>query len=65
MISSIQFLFFGAARHGAAIGGAVAFGIAENTRCSTDVFSMLVHRPRRWPNIEPSLVERLVFAGLK
>ena len=27
------------------------------------VGSMLTHRLRRWPNIEPTLGERLVFAG--
>ena len=38
---------------------------------STNVGSMLVHRPRRWPNIEPTVIiialhwvtERLKFAG--
>ena len=25
---------------------------------------MLGHRLRRWPNIKPALVQRLVFAGL-
>ena len=24
---------------------------------------MLAHRLRRWPNIKPALVQRLVFAG--
>ena len=33
----------------------------ENTRRSPNVGLMLAHR---WPNIEPTLGERLVFAGL-
>ena len=35
-----------------------------NTRRSPNADSMLVHRLRRWPNIESALGERLVFAGL-
>ena len=30
---------------------------------SPDVSTMLAHRLRRWPNIVPTLSERLVFAG--
>ena len=26
---------------------------------------MLVHRLRRWPNINPALGERLLFAGMQ
>ena len=33
-----------------------------NTIHSTNVGSMLVQRRRRWANIEPTLVERLVFS---
>ena len=25
---------------------------------------MLAHRLRRWPNIEPALAQRIVFAGM-
>ena len=32
------------------------------TRHLTNVSLMLVHRLRRWPNIKPALVKRLVFA---
>ena len=34
-----------------------------NTRHSPNVASMLAHRLRRWPNIEATLGECLVFAG--
>ena len=33
------------------------------TICSPNVDSMLGQRQRRWPNIETTLGERLVFAG--
>ena len=33
----------------------------ENTSHSAIVGSMLVHRLRRWPNIEPTMVQCLVF----
>ena len=26
---------------------------------------MLAHRPRRWPNIKPALIQRLLFAGVR
>ena len=36
-----------------------------NTRhCTNDGF-MLAHRLRRWPNINPTFVQRLVFAGTR
>ena len=35
----------------------------SNTRRVSNVGSMLVHRMRRWPSIEPTLGERLEFAG--
>ena len=35
----------------------------EITRLSPKVVSMLGQRRRRWSNIEPTLAERLVFAG--
>ena len=35
-----------------------------NTRQWTNVGSMLAHRLRRWANIDPTLVEYLVFARL-
>ena len=38
-------------------------GLSANTRRLTDVGTMLVQRRRRWTNIEPALVQRLVFAG--
>ena len=38
-------------------------GTPENTRRQTNVGLMLGHRLRRWPNIKPTLVWRLVFAG--
>ena len=34
-----------------------------NTRRSPNDGTMLANRPRRWPNIVPTLGERLVFAG--
>ena len=34
-----------------------------DTRRSPSAVSMSVHRLRRWSNIEPALVQRLVFAG--
>ena len=37
--------------------------IPANTRRSPDIGSMLTHRLRRWPNIEPTLGECLEFAG--
>ena len=37
---------------------------ASNTRGSTKAGSMLAHRLRRWRNIEATLVEPLVFAGI-
>ena len=36
-----------------------------NTRHSAIVVSMLNHRLRRWPNIEPTMVQCLVFAVLQ
>ena len=36
---------------------------AANTRHSADVVSMLCHRLRRWPNIDPTFAQSLVFAG--
>ena len=36
---------------------------AANTRHSANVVSMLCHRLRRWPNIDPTLAQSLVFAG--
>ena len=36
---------------------------ATNTGRSRNAGSMLGHRLRRWPNIEPTLPESLVFAG--
>ena len=38
-------------------------GLPKNTRHLAIVGSMMVHRLRRWPNIEPTIVEYLVFAG--
>ena len=40
------------------------YRLTENTTQSAKVSSMLAYRPRRWPNIEPTLSECLVFAGL-
>ena len=37
--------------------------LAAHAKCLTDAGSMLVHRLRRWPNIETALVQHLVFAG--
>ena len=34
-----------------------------NTRRWTNVGLMLAHRLRRWANIKPTLIQRLVFAG--
>ena len=34
-----------------------------NARRSPNVESMLAHRLRRWPNTDPTLGQRLVFAG--
>ena len=36
-----------------------------NTKSLSKVGSMLAHRLRRWSNIEPTLGERLVFAGCR
>ena len=36
-----------------------------NTPSKHDVDPMLAHNMRRWPNIKPALVQRLVFAGLR
>ena len=33
-----------------------------NTRCWTDAGLMLAHRLRRWTNIKPAMVKRLVYA---
>ena len=38
--------------------------IPANTRRSPNVGLLLAHRLRRWPNINPTLGERLVFAGI-
>ena len=38
--------------------------IPANTRRSANVGLMLGQRRRRWPNIKPTLAERLVFAGM-
>ena len=38
--------------------------IPANTRRSAQVVSMLHQRRRRWANIETTLAERLVFAGI-
>ena len=35
-----------------------------NTKRSPNVGTMLAHRLRHWPNIVPTLGERLVFAGM-
>ena len=35
-----------------------------NTKHSPNAVSMLAHRLRRWPNIETTLGECLVFAGI-
>ena len=40
-------------------------GCTENTRHPTNAGLMLVHRLRRWPNINPTLVGCLVFADLR
>ena len=37
--------------------------IISNTRRWTNAGLKLAHRLRRWPNINPALVQRLVFAG--
>ena len=37
--------------------------IQANTKRSPNVGSMLAQRLRRWPNIQPTLDERLVSAG--
>ena len=42
----------------------VAGGIPSNTRHSPIVVSMLVHRLRRWPNIDPTMCDCFVFAGI-
>ena len=34
------------------------------TRTRPNAGSMLSHRLRRWPNIEPALVQRLVYVGV-
>ena len=36
---------------------------SSNTRSSSNAGLVLGQRRRRWPNIEPALDERLVFAG--
>ena len=38
--------------------------ITANTRRLTNAGAMLVQRRRRWTNIAPTLVERLVFADI-
>ena len=38
--------------------------VPANTRRLTNVDSILAHRLRRWPNIKPTLVHHLVFAGV-
>ena len=40
-------------------------GIRVNTRCSNNVGLMLSQRLRRWRNINPTLVEPLVFVGIR
>ena len=41
---------------------AVFHALQANTRYSPNAFSILVHRLRRWPNIEKALGEYPVFA---
>ena len=38
--------------------------IPTDTRRLTNAGSMFAHRLRRWTNIKPALVQRLVFAGI-
>ena len=38
--------------------------VSQQTKHSLDVGTMLVNRLRRWPNIVPTLSERIVFAGV-
>ena len=44
--------------------GRVYSSITANTTRWTNVGSMLAHRLRRRPNIEPTLVQRVVLAGM-
>ena len=37
---------------------------SESRRYSANVGSMPGHRLRRWPGIDPTLAERLMFAGI-
>ena len=46
------------------IATTTAGALPANTRHSPNVGSMAGHRLRRWPNMEPTVDERLVFAGL-
>ena len=41
----------------------VAARLAQQTRGSAIVGLMLVQRLRRWPNIKPTMSQRLLFAG--
>ena len=38
--------------------------LTENTARWTNAGLKLVHRLRRWTNIKPALVQRIVFAGI-
>ena len=40
----------------------ITYTYSANTHDLTNVGLMLVHRLRRWPNIKPALVKRLVSA---
>ena len=42
---------------------AVQRGPPENICQQTNAGLMLVHRLRRWPNIKPTLGQRILFAG--
>ena len=48
---------------GRALRGSVFTCTPENTSHRPNAGSILFHRLRRWPNIEPALCLRLVFAG--
>ena len=37
--------------------------VSQQTRDTANVVSMSVHRLRRWPNIETTLAQRLMFAA--
>ena len=39
--------------------------IPVNTSCWANAGLMLAHRLRRWPNINPSLAQRVLFAGME